>query len=91
MDNNVADKALPRKFAQKKAAQEQKTTWESLRASSGMFILIGLLVTATGLIVAEGFHNPLSKLAIVSGLLLFFLGFAVKMLDVLMQIMGGGR
>lgn len=62
--------------------------FDALRSLAGFLILLGLLVTGAGIICFIPFRNPLSVLMLDLGFVMVLGGFAVKILDILIKIIG---
>jgi len=75
---------LPQRKQQKKASFTEK-----LLASASLLIMMGLLITGTGIICYFAFRNPLSELFVDTGMILCLSGFALKIADICIKITGG--
>lgn len=89
MDSN----ALKENVAPKPAARAlpKKDDFATLAESSGFLVILGFLITGTGLICFIGFHNLLSMYILDAGFILVLFGFGVKVVYIFLKIIGVRR
>lgn len=82
----AAKPATARPFARKVKKEAKENLFVRLRNSSGFTIMLGLLITAVGVICFIPWHNQFSKIMLDLGLITSFFGFFMKVLDILIKI-----
>jgi len=79
--------AYPQKY-RKSLIETLADLFRALRSLSTFFVMFGMLILGTGIICFIPFRNPISVLILDLGFVLVLFGFAMKILDILIKIVG---